>query len=234
MKSIRNPLSQLFVLILLKRRTTDPHSSFQGTTSIALHPPSGRLCYTALVVSGGRGQPQVDCAYMDGRNPAVLWRKSSIPTSLVFANKGTVIYWADAGKTFRFYLILMFYTTLMTLNMFSLFCFVLLCVSIPITLCSGEGVICSIGVDGSGYKQYKAGPGLLISFTYIENLLLWATLDKGKDYSGATGGFWPEVVPVLIPAVYSKHHILQRSKVRELVSHSRSRYVCKFLRTRSK
>ncbi|XP_076020346.1 uncharacterized protein LOC143011376 [Genypterus blacodes] len=126
--------------------------SLQGTTSIALHPPSGRLCYTALVVAGGRGQPQVDCAYMDGRNKEVLWRKSRIPTSLVFANKGTVVYWADAG----------------------------------------EGVISSIGVDGSRYKQYKVGPGLLVSFTHTENLLLWATLDKDVTRMWFSDGLQPK------------------------------------------
>ena len=44
-----------------------------------------------------------------------------------------------------------------------------------------EGVISSIGVDGTGYKQYKTGPGVLLSFTHTENILLWVTLDKGKD-----------------------------------------------------
>lgn len=44
-------------------------------------------------------------------------------------------------------------------------------------------MINSIGVDGSGYKQYKTGPGLLVSFTHTENILLWVTLDKGKDES---------------------------------------------------
>ncbi|XP_040013370.1 low-density lipoprotein receptor-related protein 2-like isoform X2 [Xiphias gladius] len=112
--------------------------SLKGTTSITLHPPSGRLCYTAIVVAGGKSQTEVNCAWMDGRNKAVLWRKSSVLTSLVFSNKGTMIYWADTG----------------------------------------EGVISSIGVDGSGYKQYKTGPGLLISFTHTENILLWVTLDK--------------------------------------------------------
>lgn len=48
---------------------------------------------------------------------------------------------------------------------------------------TGEGVISSIGVDGTGYKQYKTGPGLLISFTHTENILLWVTLDKGKGGS---------------------------------------------------
>ncbi|KAK2818981.1 hypothetical protein Q5P01_024542 [Channa striata] len=112
--------------------------SLKGTTSIALHPPSGLLCYTAIVVAGGRSQTEVSCAWMDGRNKAVLWRKSSIPTSLTFSSKGTMIFWADTG----------------------------------------EGVISSIGVDGSGYKQFKTGPGLLMSFTHTENVLLWVTLDK--------------------------------------------------------
>uniref|UniRef100_A0A3B4VCW2 Si:dkey-88l16.3 n=1 Tax=Seriola dumerili TaxID=41447 RepID=A0A3B4VCW2_SERDU len=126
--------------------------SLEGTTSIALHPPSGRLCYTALVVAGGKSQAEVVCAWMDGRNKAVLWRKSSIPTSLVFSNKGTMIYWADTG----------------------------------------EGVISSIGVDGSGYKQYKTGPGLLISFTHTESILLWVTLDKDVTKLWFSDGLQPK------------------------------------------
>ncbi|XP_056258757.1 low-density lipoprotein receptor-related protein 2-like [Seriola aureovittata] len=124
----------------------------EGTTSIALHPPSGRLCYTALVVAGEKSQAEVNCAWMDGRNKAVLWRKSSIPTSLVFSNKGTMIYWADTG----------------------------------------EGVISSIGVDGSGYNQYKTGPGLLISFTHTESILLWVTLDKDVTKLWFSDGLQPK------------------------------------------
>ncbi|TMS08113.1 Low-density lipoprotein receptor-related protein 1B [Larimichthys crocea] len=125
--------------------------SLKGTTSIAVHPPSGRLCYTAIVVAGGKSQTEVDCAWMDGHNKAVLWRKSSIPTSLVFSNQGTMIYWADTS----------------------------------------EGVISSIGVDGTGYKQYKTGPGLLISFTYTENILLWVTLDKDVTKLWFSDGLQP-------------------------------------------
>ncbi|XP_008323120.1 low-density lipoprotein receptor-related protein 2-like isoform X2 [Cynoglossus semilaevis] len=113
--------------------------SLQGTTSIALHPPSGLLCYGAVVMTRGKSQTEVNCAWMDGRNKAVLWRKSGFPTSLVFSNKGATIYWADTG----------------------------------------EGVINSIGVDGSGYNQYRTGPGLIISFTHTENFLLWVTLENG-------------------------------------------------------
>uniref|UniRef100_A0A668TZW5 EGF-like domain-containing protein n=1 Tax=Oreochromis aureus TaxID=47969 RepID=A0A668TZW5_OREAU len=111
--------------------------SLTVTTSIALHPFSGRLCYTAVVMAGGRTQTEVVCAWMDGRNKAVLWGKSRIPNSLVFINNGSRIYWADTDA----------------------------------------GVISSIGVDGSGYKQFKAGP--IISFTYTENILFWVT--QGKD-----------------------------------------------------
>ncbi|XP_067430640.1 low-density lipoprotein receptor-related protein 2-like isoform X1 [Thunnus thynnus] len=126
--------------------------SLKGTTSIAVHPPSGRLCYTAIVTAGGKSQTEVDCAWMDGRNKAVLWRKSSIPISLVFSNKGTVIYWADTD----------------------------------------EGIISSLGVDGSGYKQYKTGPGLLISFTHTENILLWVTLDKDVSKLWFSDGLQPK------------------------------------------
>lgn len=48
---------------------------------------------------------------------------------------------------------------------------------------SVEGVISSIGLDGSGYKQYKSGPGLLVSFTHTENVLVWVTRQKGQDTS---------------------------------------------------
>ncbi|KAM7393106.1 hypothetical protein PAMA_007971 [Pampus argenteus] len=126
--------------------------SLKGTTSIAVHPPSGRVCYTAIVAAGGKGQTEVDCAWMDGRNKAVLWRKSSIPIALVFSNKGTIIYWADTG----------------------------------------ESIISSIGVDGSGYRQYKTGPGLLISFTHTENILLWVTLDKDVSKLWFSDGLQPK------------------------------------------
>ncbi|KAM7369179.1 hypothetical protein PAMP_013472 [Pampus punctatissimus] len=126
--------------------------SLKGTTSIAVHPPSGRLCFTAIVVAGGKSQTEVDCAWMDGRNKAVLWRKSNIPLALVFSSKGTIIYWADTG----------------------------------------ESIISSIGVDGSGYRQYKTGPGLLISFTHTENILLWVTLDKDVSKLWFSDGLQPK------------------------------------------
>lgn len=112
-------------------------SSLKGITAIALHSPSGQLCYTGVGLTGS-SQSELSCAWMDGRKRAVLWRKSSVPTSLVFSDKGTVIYWADTG----------------------------------------EGAINSIAVDGSGFKQYKTGTDSLISFTYIENFMLWLTLNQ--------------------------------------------------------
>ncbi|XP_029301025.1 LOW QUALITY PROTEIN: low-density lipoprotein receptor-related protein 2-like [Cottoperca gobio] len=73
--------------------------SLKATTSIALHPSSGRLCYTAIVMPGGKSQTEVNCAWMDGRNKAVLWKKSILPTTVVFSNQDpNMIYWADTGE----------------------------------------------------------------------------------------------------------------------------------------
>ncbi|XP_036832491.1 low-density lipoprotein receptor-related protein 2-like isoform X3 [Oncorhynchus mykiss] len=140
----------------------------QGTTSIALHPPSGRLCFTALGQVNVRSLPQVDCAFMDGRSQKLLWRKAVMPTSLLFSNKGTRLYWADIGA----------------------------------------GVIDSILLDGSGYKQFKADPGLM-SFTLAENVLLWSSLDKDVTRIWFSDGFQPKQLfevntNVVALRVYSK------------------------------
>lgn len=70
------------------------------TISIALHPPSGRMCFTAMGRAGGKGKAalQVDCAFMDGANRTVLWPYTDSPTSLTFSNKGAQLYWADIGE----------------------------------------------------------------------------------------------------------------------------------------
>lgn len=74
-----------------------PPSSPQGLTSIALHPPSGWLCYAAVRV-GGKNQAEVSCSWMDGGGKAVVWRKGSLPGSLSFSSEGKTIYWADTGE----------------------------------------------------------------------------------------------------------------------------------------
>lgn len=114
---------------------------------------------------GGKNQAEVDCAWMDGRNKGVLWRKGSLPGSLSFSSEGTVIYWADTGEQ-----------SAALHACLSPFVLTLLFASV-------ESVISSIGLDGSGYKQYKTGTGLLISFTHTENLLVWATRHQGEDKS---------------------------------------------------
>ncbi|XP_034047695.1 low-density lipoprotein receptor-related protein 2-like [Thalassophryne amazonica] len=126
--------------------------SLKSTTSIAVHPPSGQLCYTVLGVTNGKNPAQVECAYMDGRNQEVLWKKSTAPSSLIFSKEGTRVYWAD----------------------------------------SGEGTISSVGLDGSGYKQFQAGPGLLVSFTLTENILLWVTLSNDVTKLWFTDGLQPK------------------------------------------
>ncbi|CAL8318102.1 unnamed protein product [Lota lota] len=124
--------------------------SLKGCTSIAVHPPSGRLCYSAVGMSR-RSLSQVDCAYMDGRKRVALWKKSNIPTALVFDNDGKRIFWADLG----------------------------------------EGVVGSMGVDGTGYRAYKTGPGLLMVFTRVDNMLLWVTSDQGTSRLWVSDGVQP-------------------------------------------
>ncbi|KAF5897937.1 low-density lipoprotein receptor-related protein 2-like isoform X5, partial [Clarias magur] len=67
------------------------------TTSIALHPPTGRMCFTAVGSSGNDALPQVHCAAMDGRNRIMLWKKTQLPNFLTFSNQGTTVYWADVA-----------------------------------------------------------------------------------------------------------------------------------------
>ncbi|XP_047229389.1 low-density lipoprotein receptor-related protein 2 isoform X2 [Girardinichthys multiradiatus] len=132
--------------------TSLQQGSLIGVSSITLHPSSGRLCYSAIVIMGSRSQTEIHCAFMDGRNKVLLWKKSSIPISMVFANDGTRIYWADTN----------------------------------------EGVIGSIGVDGSQYDEYKTGPHLLVSFTHIETLFLWVTRDKDVSKLWFSDGHQPK------------------------------------------
>ncbi|XP_026075111.1 low-density lipoprotein receptor-related protein 2-like isoform X3 [Carassius auratus] len=73
-------------------------AELEGRVSIALHPPTGRLCFTALGRRGPQSLPQVDCAHMDGNNRTLLWSKAKMPVSLAFSEKGTTLYWADIGN----------------------------------------------------------------------------------------------------------------------------------------
>ncbi|KAI5614294.1 low-density lipoprotein receptor-related protein 1B [Silurus asotus] len=79
-----------FTSMVLQARLQDP-------TSIALHPPTGRMCFTAMETSGKDVLPQVDCAAMDGRSRMVLWRKTRLPNFLTFSSQGTTVYWVDVG-----------------------------------------------------------------------------------------------------------------------------------------
>ena len=65
--------------------------------SIALHPPSGRVCFTNLAQ---QGTGTVECASMDGAERRVVWKDAVQPTSLVFSTYGDTISWADTGTNF--------------------------------------------------------------------------------------------------------------------------------------
>ncbi len=63
--------------------------------SIALDPPSGRLCFSNKAQEGH--MTQVECAYMNGQNRTVVWSNSVRPASLILTDEGNKLYWADTG-----------------------------------------------------------------------------------------------------------------------------------------
>lgn len=65
---------------------------------IALHPPSGRLCFTNLGLQGTNTVATVECANMDGDGRSVVWKDAVQATSLAFSSNGDTIYWADTGN----------------------------------------------------------------------------------------------------------------------------------------
>ncbi|XP_076875728.1 uncharacterized protein lrp13b isoform X3 [Brachyhypopomus gauderio] len=69
----------------------------QEPTSIALHPPTGRMCFTAAGPGRDGPVPRLDCASMDGQSRTVLWEGVQLPMFLTFSNHGSTLYWADVA-----------------------------------------------------------------------------------------------------------------------------------------
>uniref|UniRef100_A0AAY5ESJ3 EGF-like domain-containing protein n=1 Tax=Electrophorus electricus TaxID=8005 RepID=A0AAY5ESJ3_ELEEL len=65
----------------------------QDPTSIALHPPTGRLCFTAIGPGRDGPVPQLDCVSMNGQNRMVLWKRAQLPMFLTFSSQGSTLYW---------------------------------------------------------------------------------------------------------------------------------------------
>lgn len=63
--------------------------------SLALHPPTGSLCFSNL---DQQGSSTVECSSMDGSARRVVCRDVVHATSLVFAADGGTVYWADTGQ----------------------------------------------------------------------------------------------------------------------------------------
>lgn len=72
--------------------------------SIALHPPSGRVCFTNMDLEATGSTATIVCASMDGAERRVVWKDAVQPTSLVFSNNGDNIFWADTSKLTLVYL----------------------------------------------------------------------------------------------------------------------------------
>ncbi|XP_061586431.1 very low-density lipoprotein receptor [Cololabis saira] len=62
---------------------------------IALHPPSGKICFTNQDLLDLNTKATVECAHMDGGDRKVVWKDAVQPASLVFSSNGDTIYWAD-------------------------------------------------------------------------------------------------------------------------------------------
>lgn len=63
--------------------------------SLALHPPTGSLCFSNL---DQPGSSTVECSSMDGSARRVVCRDVVQATSLVFSTDGGTVYWADTGQ----------------------------------------------------------------------------------------------------------------------------------------
>ncbi|MCJ8746583.1 hypothetical protein PDJAM_G00143440 [Pangasius djambal] len=63
--------------------------------SIALHPPTGRLCFSNAELRGTG--TRLECAHMDGGNRTLVWDGAVNPVSLSLSNNGTTLYWADTS-----------------------------------------------------------------------------------------------------------------------------------------
>uniref|UniRef100_A0A3Q3FC24 Very low-density lipoprotein receptor-like n=1 Tax=Kryptolebias marmoratus TaxID=37003 RepID=A0A3Q3FC24_KRYMA len=68
-----------------------------GVGGIALHPPSGTVCFTNLDLQDANSKAAIECAHMDGAQERVVWKDAVQPASLVFSNNGDTIYWVDMG-----------------------------------------------------------------------------------------------------------------------------------------
>lgn len=66
--------------------------------SIALHPPTGRLCFSSAELQGTG--TRLECSYMDGGNRTVVWDGAINPVSLSLSSNGTRLYWADTSESY--------------------------------------------------------------------------------------------------------------------------------------
>ncbi|XP_035291567.1 prolow-density lipoprotein receptor-related protein 1-like isoform X3 [Anguilla anguilla] len=128
-----------------RRSATLLHKGVQSPVSLALHPPSGWLCFVDLGRPDHPDPARLECAFMDGRNRTLLWKRAATPTSLSFSDDGAQLYWADIDA----------------------------------------GVIASIRLDGSGYRERQTGGGSIQAFACGDGMLFWATRnDTSKVWFG--------------------------------------------------
>ncbi|CAH2292234.1 low-density lipo receptor-related 2-like, partial [Pelobates cultripes] len=62
---------------------------------IAIHPPTGVLCYSDAGSEDLKSSPKIECSSMDGTRRKILWKKNKMAVGLTFANSGSQVFWAD-------------------------------------------------------------------------------------------------------------------------------------------
>ncbi|XP_015252102.1 PREDICTED: very low-density lipoprotein receptor-like [Cyprinodon variegatus] len=80
-----------YTAILIKEGLT-------GVSSIALHPQTGKMCFTNLDLKVPGKNAAIECAHMDGGEHKVVSKQAFQPASLAFSSNGDTIYWANTGS----------------------------------------------------------------------------------------------------------------------------------------
>lgn len=62
---------------------------------LAIHPPTGVMCFADAGSEKLKSSPKIECSSMDGSKRNVLWRKNQMAVGLTFANSGLQFFWAD-------------------------------------------------------------------------------------------------------------------------------------------
>ncbi|XP_032874686.1 very low-density lipoprotein receptor-like [Amblyraja radiata] len=73
-------------------------ANLSHSTSLALHPPSGIMCFSEWGSKDKGDGPRIECSLMDGQKRRVVWKKCRRPTDLIITESGDRLYWIDLDR----------------------------------------------------------------------------------------------------------------------------------------